>query len=181
MSNETVISGRRFILYGEKDGVMKRLCGSRTFNLNTRKALLKATKPTVSKSKSIYYDEFDYTVSTGGLCSLDTGVNMTQDDLIKMQIEETPLFWVGRSLDHHDIFYAGTALIESVSIDANYDDIMLYSASLSSDGDLITVNPYEIHLIQTGVSDPGAVLGIMDEGKLSVIVKYITGGLPPIN
>lgn len=180
MTKETHIKGRRLILYGEKDGVMKRLCGSRTFNISTSAEILKATKPSTGRSTSNYYGDMSYSLTTGGLCSLDTGENITHRDLMKMQYDKVSLFWVGRDLDHHDEFYAGTVLIQNVSVDANYDDMMMYNASCMNDGDLIFINPYELHLVGTKINGSNGVMGVKDQEKMALVARYVTGGLPPI-
>ncbi|SDZ82086.1 Phage tail tube protein [Arachidicoccus rhizosphaerae] len=176
--DDNYLIGSRFMLYGSKEGAMQKMCGSQNFNLTTAAEVKKATKPPNTFWASNYYGELSYTLTATGICNLSD--SFTHRDIMNLQINRQPMFWVGKDLDNHDEFYAGHVIVNSVSLDKNYDNVQMYSISCTGDGGLITTNPYEIHLFQTGINDPKSVLGVMDQGKLALVIKYVTGGLPPI-
>ena len=167
-----ILDGDKLILYAEKDGVLLPICGGTACSLNVNREIKKATKAPGSKWASNYSGEMSYTLSAAGLCVMGSDKNNHRDLLDKMILGE-PFIWVMRSLDNTQDFYTGTALIDTWKIDGNYGDGQRYAVTAIGDGEMNPINPYEIQLFGM---DNNSVLGTKDE----LIIKYKTGGLPPI-
>lgn len=173
------LKGSRFIAYGEKEDAMLRFCGSQNFNLTINAEVKKATKAPTSNWASNYYGELSYGLTASGLCRLND--KLTHRDMLDKMVNQEPMLWVGRDLDNHDEFYSGYLIITSLSLDKNMKTIQTYSLTCVGDGELITINPYEIRMIQTRIQNgQTGVLGSMTNDQYKIITQYITGGLPPL-
>lgn len=159
-------------MYGNKDGALVPICGSRTCNVTVNAEEKAATKDPDSVWKSVYYGEMSYTISASGMCIFDPS-KFTHRDILSMQLNRQYMTWVCKNNKNDKDFLSGKVMISSFSLDGDMSDLELYTMSGVGDGALSNQNPYEVILLgnedKVLAGNDGAIIGqIKTNGALPI-------------